>query len=145
MLTDDARRTTHDARRRTPESQPHHNSSPWHFVSGELKNEHTSISVKNNLLGVIFSSPDTKCQGELLWGGWVRRLSSSVVCRLSCVVCRVSSVVNIFFKWHLLQNCWPEFHETFTEASLGDGEQTIQNGILILAFVWLPWQPKEKT
>ena len=39
----------------------------------------------------------------------------------------------------------PEIHGTLTQASLGDGEQTIQNGILILAFVWLLWQPKEKS
>ena len=60
------------------------------------------------------------------------------------VLCPSSCVVNISFKRHLLWNYWPEFIETLTEASLGDGEQTILNRILIFAFVWLPWRPKAK-
>ena len=83
---------------------------------------------------MFFSSP-----GSAKMSFWDSPVS--VVWRLSFGVCRVST---FSFK-HLLQNCLLEFHETLTEASLGHGEQTIQNGILILAFVWLPWQPKEKS
>ena len=59
-------------------------------------------------------------------------------------VCRrVSSVVNNLFKRLLLRNYWTEFHDTLSEASLSNWEQTIQNGILNLEFFWLPWQLKE--
>ena len=40
--------------------------------------------------------------------------------RPTCVVRRESSVVNNFFKEHLLQN-----YETLQEASYGEGEQTM--------------------
>ena len=48
----------------------------------------------------LFSSPGTKCQGELLGSANVRRLSSSVVSRPSSVVSRQASTfhLNIFFS-----------------------------------------------
>ena len=69
------------------------------------------------------------------WGGPV----SVVVCRVSCVVRRQQ-----LHKHLLLRNYWVESYETSPEASLGEGKQTIQNGILIRSLFWFPWQPKEK-
>ena len=57
--------------------------------------------------------------------------------RVSCVVCRVSSV-NIF-KHLLLLNYLAESLENLHTASLREGTQTIQSGILNLSILWKIW------
>ena len=88
---------------------------------------------EDKLKRFVFSSPGTKCHGEVL--GW-----SSVRRRVSCVVRRQQ-----LHKHLLLRNYWAESYETSPEASLGEEKQTIQNGILIPSLFWFPWQPKEKS
>ena len=71
------------------------------------------VPVNRRLL--LFSSPGTKCQGELLgWSSVCRPSSSSS----SSVVRRPSSVVNNLLKHLLLWNYWWESDQTWHRCSL---------------------------